>query len=63
MITMCKLNALELLYIIVLQAITLLLHSTVPLTILVFVGHVNKQKSKLLIDATCKLLHFIVYFQ
>lgn len=43
-------------YCVLLQAVTLLLHSTVMLTILVFIGHVDKQNSKLLIDATCEFL-------
>lgn len=36
------------------QALTLFLHSIIPLISLAFIGHVDKEKSELLIDATCK---------
>ena len=39
------------------QALTLFLHSFIPLISLAFIGHVDKEKSELLIDATCKCMY------
>ena len=47
------------------QSLTYFLQSLLPLTALIFVGHVSKHKSKLLIDATCEfniIIVFIYYF-